>query len=137
MSVTDEDDTRDATAECDCCGEQRPVSRAWTSCGMEAFACDECRGAKQPLPLNPTKFSSHEIEDLKKEQAQEADMSLYVRMPATPMIDDLIVLAGGDLGLVIEATRACLRGDDPPLLEDVVAYIVARNGEPAPAEKQT
>jgi hypothetical protein len=33
---------------CDCCDKSFPrdeVSRCWTSCGIETFACDECRGA--------------------------------------------------------------------------------------------
>jgi hypothetical protein len=30
--------------ECDCCGKVRELTRCSTSCGIETFACDECRG---------------------------------------------------------------------------------------------
>ena len=30
--------------ECDCCSKLRPLTRTWTSCGIETFACDVCRG---------------------------------------------------------------------------------------------
>jgi hypothetical protein len=34
-------------AQCDCCARMVPrdeISRCWTSCGIETFACDDCRG---------------------------------------------------------------------------------------------
>jgi hypothetical protein len=35
---------QDGFHECDCCGKVRELTRCWTSCGIETFACDECRG---------------------------------------------------------------------------------------------
>lgn len=33
--------------ECDCCSRLRPLTRTWTSCGIETFACDACRGIEE------------------------------------------------------------------------------------------
>jgi hypothetical protein len=30
--------------ECDCCARKRPLTQCFTSCGLETWACDECRG---------------------------------------------------------------------------------------------
>lgn len=38
-----QDDPREMY-ECDCCSKVRELTRCWTSCGIETFACDECRG---------------------------------------------------------------------------------------------
>jgi hypothetical protein len=36
-------DDSDIYGCCDCCDKQRPLSRCWTSDGIETFACEECR----------------------------------------------------------------------------------------------
>jgi hypothetical protein len=33
-----------AIGECDACGKKRPLSRCWTTTGLETYACDVCRG---------------------------------------------------------------------------------------------
>lgn len=30
-------------AECDCCGQFRGLSRTFTPCGVETFACEDCQ----------------------------------------------------------------------------------------------
>ena len=32
-----------APAECDCCGRMAELTQTW-ACGLETWACDECRG---------------------------------------------------------------------------------------------
>ncbi len=44
LPVADADEDAEVLAQCDCCAKMRPVSQCWTSCGLETFACDECRG---------------------------------------------------------------------------------------------
>lgn len=34
----------DDERECDCCGKRRELTRCWTSCGIETYACAKCRG---------------------------------------------------------------------------------------------
>jgi hypothetical protein len=37
------EDDAEVIADCDACGQKRPVTRAWALGHMECFVCEECR----------------------------------------------------------------------------------------------